>query len=348
MTAQGRLGVSDYAAQITTRGGARVLGEMEWDTIGYDRGANETGSATVKWFQGDASIPPFLIQAEPWEHDLVIWRHAEPEPVFAGPVRTVKYSSGETTVTAKDGTAWFEKRRIHTDQTFENVDLSFIFGKIAGMALEQDPSPALQIITAPCGVVGTRITRAEEAAVAADLLRELSRSGVDWTAVGRRILIGGPSLTDPLGALVLIDEAVLNPTLEKAGDVTITSQIIRWQAASDQMPMLKTVASTQVGLLGLLESVDEEPDIADDASAGVAAQARLDLLSQNPRVVAAVLTADAPTAVNQLIPGRIVDFRLSTLPELAVGETRLQKIAVAVSQDAEAVTVNTTPLGAVA
>lgn len=344
MSVAGRLGSSDYAAQITTRGGARVLGEMDWDTIAYGRNANETGEATVKWFQGDAQIPPFLIQAEPWEHDLVIWRHAEPDPVFAGPLRTVKYSSGGTTVTAKDGTTWFEKRRIHTDETYDNVDLAFIFGKIAGLALAQDPSPALQIITAPCGVVGTRITRAAEAAVAADLLRELSRSGVDWTAVGRRILIGGPSLTDPLGMLVLIDEAVLNPTLEKAGDVTVTKQTIRWQAP-DQTPMLKSVSSTQVALLGLLETLDEEPDIADSTSAGDAAQARLDLLSENPRVVGSVLTSDAPTTVNQLVPGRIVDFRLSTLPELAIGETRLQKVAVSVSQESEAVTITTTPIG---
>ncbi len=347
MTAAGRLGSSDYAAQITTRGGGSVLGEMEWDTIAYSRGANETGDAAVKWFQGDAQVPPFLIQAEPWEHDLVLWRHDEPEPVFAGPLRTVKYASGETTVTAKDGTTWFEKRRIHTDQTYVNVDLSFIFGKIAGDALAQDPSPALTIITAPCGVVGTRITRAAEAAVAADLLRELSRSGVDWTAVGRRILIGGPALTDPLGVLILIDEAVLNPSLEKAGDVTVTTQTMRWQAPN-QEPMLKTVASPQVAVFGLLETVDEEPDIADESSAGDAAQARLDLLSQNPRVVACALTADAPTTINQLVPGRLVDFRLSTLPELAVGQTRLQKLNVTVSQNAEAVTLTTTPIGVAA
>lgn len=347
MTAKGRLGTSEYAAQITTRGGGRVLGEMEWDTIAYARGANETGDATVKWFQGDAQIPAFLVEAEPWEHDLVIWRHSEPDPVFAGPVRTVKYTSGQTTVTAKDGTTWFEKRRIHSDTTYENIDLAYIFGRIAAEALAQDPSPDLTIITAPCGVIGTRITRAAEAALSADLLRELSRSGVDWTTIGRRILIGGPSLTDALGTLVLIDEAVLNPSLEKAGDVTVTQQTIRWQAP-DQTPMLRTVASPQADLLGLLETVDEEPDIADPTSAGDAAQARLDLLSKNPRVVACTLTADAPTTINQLVPGRIVDFRLSTLPELALGETRLQKIAVSVSQDAETVTVDTTPLGVAA
>lgn len=345
--AVGLLGSSDYAAQITTRGGARVLGEMEWSALSYGRGANETGEASVRWFQGDASLPPFLVRAEPWEHDLVIWRHSEPDPVFAGPVRTVKYAPGETTVTAKDGTCWFEKRRIYTSRTYENVDLAFIFGRIAGDALDQDPSPGLVVITAPCGVIGTRITRAAEAALAADLMRELARSGVDWTVVGRQILIGGPALTDPLGALLLIDEAVMNPTLEKAGDVTVTKQTIRWQAP-DQTPMLKSVSSTQVALLGLLETLDEEPDIADSTSAGDAAQARLDLLSENPRVVGSVLTADAPTTVNQLVPGRIVDFRLSTLPELAIGETRLQKVAVAVSQESEAVAITTTPIGVTA
>lgn len=347
MTVAGLLGSSDYAAQITTRGGGRVLGEMEWDSIAYARAANETSDATVRWFQGDAQVPAFLVQTEPWEHDLVIWRHDEPEPVFAGPVRTVKYATGETTVTAKDGTAWFEKRRIHTDTTYPNVDLAYIFGKIAGEALAQDPSPGLTIITAPCGVVGTRITRAAEAAVAADLLRELSRSGVDWTAVGRRVLIGGADLTVPLGVLILIDEAVQNPALEKAGDVTVTRQTMRWQAPN-QEPMLTSVSSTQEALLGLLETVDEEPDIADAGSAGTAAQARLDLLSKNPRVVTCTLTADAPTTINQLVPGRITDFRVSTLPELALGQTRLQKLGVSVSQDSETVTLTTTPLGAAA
>jgi len=343
--AAGLLGSSDYAVQITARGGTPVLGEMDWDSLAYTRVGNETGEASVTWLQGDVTVPAFLVDAEPWEHDLVLWRAAEPDAVFAGPIRSCSYKPGQVTVTAKDPTAWFERRRIGTDTTYDDVDLAHIFGAIAGEALAQDPSPNLQIIVVPCGFTGTRITRIVERALAADLMRELARSGVDWTAVGRTILIGGPGLTDALGDLVLIDEAVDNPALEKAGDATVTQQTIRWQAADDQAPMLTTVPSVGIGQLGLLEALDEEADIADATSAGAAAQGRLDLLDRNPRVVSCGLTSDAPATIAQLVPGRRVDFRLSTLPIAAEGVTRLLKLSVGVTQDAEAVKITTTPLG---
>lgn len=347
MTAAGLLGTSDYVLQITTRGGGSVRGEMAWDSIDYGRIIDDTADATATWFQGDATIPAFLIETEPWTHDLVVWRTTETEPVFAGPVRTCTYESGKVTIAARDVTAWFDRRLIHTDNTFDNIDLAFIFGKIAALALEPDPSPNIQIITAPSGFIGSRVTRAVEAARAADLLRELGRSGVDWTVIGRRLLVGGPGLADGLGALVLIDEAVKDPKLTKAGESAVTQQTIRWQTAA-QMPMLTTVASIEADTFGLLEDLAEETDIADATSAGAAAQARLDLASTNPRVVNVDLTADAPTTVNQLIPGRRVAFRLSTLPEEVVGETRLQKLLVNVTQEAEKVTLETTPLGVVA
>lgn len=343
------LGSSDYAVQITARGGSPVLGEMDWESISYSRSANETGEASVTWTQADVEIPAFLVEAEPWQHDLVIWRASEvgSGPVFAGPVRNCTYEPDGVTVSAKDGTAWFERRRIITDDTYPGVDLAYIFGKIAARALAQDPSPGLQIIVAPSGFYGTRVTRAAERAVAADLLRELSRSGVDWTVVGRQILIGGADLTDALGPLVLINEAVSSPQLTKAGDSTVTQQSIRWQTAASQLPMLTTVRSNEADRLGLLEVLDEEADIADATSAGAAAQARLDLVERNPRLVSCDLTNDAPTSISQLVPGRIVDFRLSILPELAQGRTRLRKMSVDADQSGETVSIETTPLGVV-
>lgn len=349
MTVAGRLGVGEYVAQITGRGGAPVYGEMPWDTVNYTRPANETGEATVRWFAGDVTVPAFVVDAEPWEHDLTIWRVSEPDPVFGGPLRTCTYDDGAVAVAAKDGTAWFERRRIYADTTYDDVDLAYIFGKIGAEALAPDPSPGLTLIVGPCGFVGTRVTRAAERALAADLMRELARSGVDWTVVGRNILIGGADLAAGLGDLVLVDEAVDKARLTKAGDSTVTQQTIRWQTPVTQAPMLVTVPSALgVARYGILEALDEEPDIADATSAGAAAQGRLDLLSANPRIIACSLTSDAPATVNQLVPGRRVDFRVSSLPTSATGVSRLQKVSVAATQTGETVTLETTPLGVVA
>lgn len=346
MTA-GLLGTSDYVAQITESGGGKALGEMPWTTIGYGRNANATSEATVTWLQGDARIPAFLIEAEPWQHDLVIWRVREPEPVFAGPIRTCSYKK-QVQIKARDVTAWLEKRHIRSDTEYPDVDLAYIFAKIGAEAMSEDPTPGLDFIAAACGIRGTRVTRAAEAARAADLLRELARSGVDWTVVGRQVLIGGAGLTDPLGTLKLIDEHVIDPGLEKAGESTVTRQIIRWQTANSQAPMLTTVTAPEADTIGLLEDLDEEGDIADATSAGAAAAARLDLRANNPRAVDATLTSQAPTTVNQLIPGRRVDYRVSNLAVMAVGVTRLQKVRVNVTQNGEAVSLDTTPLGVVA
>jgi hypothetical protein len=341
----GLLGTSDYAAQITTRGGGKVLGDVDWETVSYNRISGDTADATVRWCQPDAQVPAFMAETEPWEHDLVIWRTAEPDPVFAGPVRTCTYEEGVVTIVAKDPTAWFERRNNHTDVTYTDRDLAEIYGKIAASLLAQDPSPAIAIITSPCGVTGTRVLRAAESARGADLLRELARSGVDWTAIGRRVLIGGSTLAAGLGTLVLIDDAVASPRLVKAGDNTATRETLRWQTA-DQTPMLTTVPSRQERILGLLEELVEEPDIADASSASVAAQARLDLFDHNPRVLTCDLTADAPAAVNELIPTRLVDSRVTTLPAVAAGVFRLRRVDVTVDQDKETVSLQATPVGA--
>ena len=173
MTTAGLLGTANYEVQITTRGGGQKLGVMDWDSIGYSRPLDNTGDASAKWFAGDAAFPNFLWDVEPWKHDLVLLRAGEPDPVFVGPVRNVVYEDGEVQITAKDPTAWFEKRRIYTDTEYNDVNLAYIYGRLCAEALSRDPSPNLQIITAPCGLLGTRVTRAAERALAADLLREL-------------------------------------------------------------------------------------------------------------------------------------------------------------------------------
>lgn len=323
-----------------------MLAELPWSTLGMSRIANETGAGALTFSAEDAKVPAVFADIEPWAHDLVLYRIDEHEPVFAGPVRTVTYRSGLVSLTAKDVTSWLERRRIFSNTTYPNVDLAYIWAAIAGEAMEQDSSPNPQIVVGPCGVVGTRITRTTERALAADLLRELSRSGVDWTTVARKILVGGSDLTDSFGALLLIDEHVDDPVLTKAGDVTTTQQSIRWQAEDDQEPMITTVRAISANTLGLLEDLDEEADIADSTSAGAAAQARLDLRSRNPRVVTAGLDPDAPTTVARLVPGRIVDWRVSTLPVMTPTRTRLVSMAAKVDQDSEVITVETTPVGA--
>lgn len=338
------LGESDYAVQIVDRAG-RVLGEMPWDSINWGRVADDTADASASWTAPDTpdpvQIPAWVADVEPWEHTLVVWRTIEPDPVFVGPVRTCVYTPGSVAVTAKDPTSWFEHRRNYDDETFTDIDLAYIFGRVAQAADAQDPT-GIQIIARACGITGTRVLRAAERALTMDLLRELARSGVDWTVAGKELLIGGPDLAASLGTLVLIDEACSKPQLTKAGDATVTRETVRWQTA-DQKPMLTSVDSPDARRF-LLESVDEEPDIADAASAVAHARGVLELAS-NPRQMTCDLTADAPTTCAQLVPGRITDFRLSTLPIATDGLQRLQTVAVSVSHQSETVTVTTTPVG---
>lgn len=142
----------------------------------------------------------------PWSHELVLYRDGD--PVWSGPIFSVDETvqPDETTafiqINARDRLAWLDRRVIHHDMPFAaQTDLTEIAAWIINDSFAPDPVgvvPANVIVT-PSGRLGRRTTRKEEAR-AGDEIREVARGGIDFTCIGRTIIVKGVRRDPAVGA----------------------------------------------------------------------------------------------------------------------------------------------------
>jgi hypothetical protein len=133
----------------------------------------------------------------PWAHEISIYRDGE--LVWQGPIFSVDETvmPDQTTdhiqITARDFLGWLDRRAIHSDimMNDHDYDLVDIAKRIVIDAFTPDDMGVLQYLTTiPSVKTGTHTVRKWEAR-ASDELREIARGGLDYTSVGRTILIRG-------------------------------------------------------------------------------------------------------------------------------------------------------------
>lgn len=146
----------------------------------------------------------------PWSHEIIIFRDGE--PVWSGPV----FSYDETVtpnedtdfiqINARDHLAWLDRRVIHTKLPFggtalhDLVDIArFIILDAFGTRDNIGITAANLPVYPPSGRKGNRTTRPKEAR-AGDELREVARGGIDFTCVGRQIIVKGVRRDPKIGA----------------------------------------------------------------------------------------------------------------------------------------------------
>lgn len=135
----------------------------------------------------------------PWAHELAIYRDGE--LVWMGPVFSIDETvmPDETTdfiqVNARDFLGWLDRRVIHEDlyMNDEFYDLSEIGEAIVRDAFEPDDMGVLEHLEVTMsGRSGKHTVRKWEAR-SGEELRTVARGGLDFTAIGRKILIGSPT-----------------------------------------------------------------------------------------------------------------------------------------------------------
>lgn len=136
----------------------------------------------------------------PWSHEIIIYRDGE--PVWLGPIFSVDetVNPSESTdfiqINARDHLAWLDRRVLHTDLPFggtKPIDLVTIARAIILDAFAPDNLgiTASNLPVYPLsGRKGNRTTRRFEAR-AGDELREVARGGIDFTCIGRQIIVKG-------------------------------------------------------------------------------------------------------------------------------------------------------------
>lgn len=341
-----KLGCGTWRAFITCRGGGELF-EVPYASLSMGRKVDDMTSAQVAIdelsLNGATSAVyqrccGVLSELEPWQHELALWRDTDPDSAsWVGPVIQPTWENSaegnrSLSIGARDLFQWMERRLLDRNRKFVATDLADIFYRYISDALHHDPTPNIDFAVSPTGILGDRSIDAFAFRRAADELRELARSGLDFTMVGRQMVIGGVEVpTANLGTLV--NEHFRSLSLNIDGLQTETeSTVVGARPNSANAPVYAKVGGVEIDR-GLVQVAVTESQIEDVASAQAAADSRYALLGTSPRWITGVLSSDAPIAFSDLIPGAVADLRLGFLCREVVGDYRLQDVNVTADAD---------------
>ncbi|QKW06919.1 hypothetical protein HUT18_11475 [Streptomyces sp. NA04227] len=310
---------------ITDRSGATLtpvhtLTEVEWT-----RNLDDTSTARVV-VQPDGDCCERLGEVRAWRSYLNIWRDGV--PVWSGPVLQVEWSLGKIEIWAGDLLAWLDRRVPHQDITFGGSDLTDIAEWLItdGFAPD-DPGHEIQIL-GRSGVRGGR-KYLRNVGQTGDHLRDLAETGLDYTAVGSRIVLMPENHTVSVGRL---SDADLPEGLIVAEDGTALGT--RWVVAGDDEGDVLGEAGGADPYYGLLERYVEQTTITTDAAATEAAKSRLRSSLPVPVFIDTqdvTISPDAAVEVPLLVPGWCLD--ITTQVTCRPISQRLKIVGLKVAED---------------
>ncbi|MFD5570495.1 hypothetical protein [Streptomyces cadmiisoli] len=275
---------------------ASVLTEVEWNRT---LDAVSTARAVIS---PDGDCCNRLGRLSTWAHRLVVFR--DERYVWDGPITGISWSLGQVELNAQDVLAWLDRRVIHEDRVFTNADLS----EVAEWLIEDgyapdDPGHTVQVV-GKAGVTGSR-EYSRNIGQTGDHLSQLAEAGIDYTAIGSKILL---LPEDHLVSVGRLSDADLPEGLDVAEDGA--ALVSRWVVAGSE----DSGAIGEYGgvdpYYGLHERYVEMSEITDSASATEAARARRRASLPVPVVVDTQQVTISPLAaidVPSLVPGWCLD-----------------------------------------
>lgn len=340
------LGCGRWEAFIAHRGGERIE-SVPFSDLSCSRvlGEMSDGRVTipVSALSSDDPCVALLSELNPWQHELVLWRDGVES--WVGPVLEPEFTESEIVIPARDLWQWFEVRYIEEDFAFVQEDLATIFLEYVTSALSRDLSPNTSVVTASTGILGDRSVASGNPPRAADQLRELSRSGLRFTVVGRRIYCGGTSIpTDSLGTLD--GEMLQDPKLRPQGLSMATEFLLAGSATLPNEPILVRAGGFHE-TYGLVQRLDSEPKILDESSAQSSVNLRHATFGTPPYFFEARLDPTTPIGFDKLVPGAIGEVKRQVGPRFIDQTMTLERVSVRASVsdsgETEDVTVNFGP-----
>ena len=353
------LGCGDYRVFVLTRSGVtdeRAVLEVPWARITWGRVLDETSAASVT-AGGGCCAAVRAAGLRPWAHQLALVRVGdEPPRVWSGPLVGLRDTADAGIVfDARDLSAWVDHRRVHDVHEHSAEELTSIFESLWDDAMAPDPIEDYTLSLTPGTVTGDREVLPEQNRIAGDELRELSRTGVDWTVVDRVQYVAAEEIPTPTVLGPLIPEHFVEPPdVEVDGTVMANDWVVAGSGGGAEGDEITGVASQPAGgAEGLLESVASESAILDVTSADEAAATRLARSADPPVFIRdAKVAQTAPVAMADLIPGARVRIALGARCIPVDVTQRLTSVQVEVAKNGEAVSEQVTlsfePLGTVA
>jgi hypothetical protein len=261
----------------------------------------------------------------PWAHELVIYRDGE--LVWQGPIfsidRTIMpdRTIDHVQITARDFIAWLDRRVIHEDLWLNDhtYELTYIAQRVVEDAFAPDDPGVLQYLTVlpSPNKMGTRTVRQWEAR-SGDELRDIARAGLDFTCVGRAILIRPAKQDETQNTIVLrsqdfqagIEIRVVGSEAATAGvSIGGTPTSDDPEAPVENIPPVKAYWPPDAPpdpFFGLIENWTQSEGVLDEGFLLWTAQQRVIEGYPPPTTLSvpsdAGLSPDAPVSIHHLVP----------------------------------------------
>lgn len=332
------VGCGTHTAAVVDRDGATVavldpLTEVQWSRLLDDV---STAVARAACCAGDSSG---LDQARTWRHQLVIWRNGL--LVWQGPIIRLVWDIEGVTIHAADILAWLDRRVPHRDRQFTNTDLTEVASWLIrdGFAPD-DPGYQLEIL-GPARVRGDREYETDVGQTG-DHLRDLAATGIDYTAVGQRIVIMPEDWCDLVGALS-DDDFPDGLTVEENGADLATRWVV-WGRDG-----VKGTWGGRDSYYRLLERVDDQSSILDAQSARAAARSRWRASHPAPVYLDSArvtLSPDAGVDVPSLVPGWCLTVSSNATCRTLSQVMKIYQLLVTETAELETVAVTMVPTSA--
>lgn len=367
------LGCGTYEVYFKTRGGTtNVCASQNTTHISFNRTLNDTSTATISVTTNGVSEECCRCYSEirPWKHEMAIYR--DNQLVWIGPITHIIHRQGGLTIdfTAKDLSAWFDKRWINlpgTDYDVEDVDIRDVFQFLISNAYNQGPwnmSWNLQNTGIPIskfypgyfppdrwGGLYSKI---------GDEIRDLTRSGIDWTIINRQMVAGNLETGDPNSRPLMFTDEVWEtiPDIPIVGDGMATQVGVAggmggyYGYVDDQMWIQRPNDSyrTEYGVLQEFyqeDTLDEEDTTIQPNAVTQNAHGRREI-KKAPfmSITGGTLSSQAPFDFSDLVPGTRAELRLGQSCLQLSDSYRIYSLSVSVdSESGESVNVELSPIG---
>jgi hypothetical protein len=339
-----KLGCGHYEAALFERGGRRMLGMIPWTSLSWGRDYCATSQAEYA-LNGVAGAGEeccgLLALAKPWKHELHIFR--DNRTVWSGPLVQKRIAADTASLVARDLTAWWDRRRIHHTHDFsgnpssdnpyggEFVDLAIMFQAYSDDGMSVDNTPGLCVTLTPTGVLAERNVLARSHIMVGDILRELTRAGINWTVVNRTVYAAVPPLMLP----TLTDDSFVQPPtvvtdgLQQENDAGVRGA---GTAANGDALWAAAVDAPSVVEFGRLEKATTEAGLENIIDVRAAAAERLAVLKEPvSSIEEGTLDPETGVLIADLVPGALVPVRLIRTCDPVLDTYRLTGLRVQVA-----------------
>lgn len=329
-----------YQVSITYRGGGGSLGEFDFDRLTWERKLDDVSEARVTL---PASCCGTLTQARSWSHELHISRDGD--EVWCGPIIAIPSCRSGTTIVAHDMLEWLDHRVIHNDHTWTGIGaVQAAVELIEDGFAPDDPNVLEYLLQVGVGVVGDREYLANSKIVLA-ALKDLANGSLDFTAIGRRIVVMNSGASLGRTTLLTCDAFQGDVCTTDDGLATVTRGVVTGDTETG-------VVGSYGGVdpyFGLLEKLAEDTAIKSAGTATDQARGMVNGANPPPLLVQppdnGALSPDAPVCISQLVPGVTVPVSVDCTCRTAQQDMRLTGLSVTVDATGESVSPLLTPVG---